>query len=83
MEMRYTKMEKTLSQLKAGESGTVKALEGGHGFQRRLHSLGIRTGKNIRKVSSHPFGGPMVVKVDGMRIAIGRGMTHKIIVSVK
>ena len=76
-------MEKMLSQLKTGESGTVKALEGGHGFQRRLDSLGIRIGKSIREVSSHPFGGPMVVKVDCMRIVIGRGMTHKIIVSVK
>ena len=76
-------MEIPLSQLRVGKTGVIKYLEGGFGFQRRLRSLGIRIGKGVSIVSSQPFRGPLVVKVDSMRIVIGRGMAHRIIVSVK
>ena len=75
--------EKRLSELKTGETGIVKSIEGHHGFQRRLHSLGVRVCKSVTMTSSHPFGGPVVIRVDGMRIVIGRGMASRIIVSIK
>lgn len=76
-------MEIPLSKLRKGKTGRVKYLAVGYGFQRRVFSLGIRIGKNIKVVSSHPFRGPVVVEVDNMRAVVGRGMAEKIIVEVK
>ena len=58
-------------------------LEGGRGFQEKIFCLGIRTGKNVKVVSSQPIGGPLVVEIDGFQVAVGRGMAEKIIVETK
>jgi len=73
-------MEIFLSQLGKGEKGIVKRLEGGYGFQRKLSSMGLRIGKQVRIFSYQPLRGPLVIEVDNMRIAIGRGMANKIII---
>ena len=73
-------MEIPLSQLKEGMVAKIKYLTGGFGLQRKISALGIRVGKNVRVVSSYRFGGPVVIELDGMRMAIGRGVANKIIV---
>lgn len=72
-----------LSELDTGKVAIVKQVEGGRGFQRRMASLGIRAGKTVRKITSEPLRGPIVVEVDGARVAIGRGMAMKVLVEVK
>lgn len=76
-------MEVPLSNLREGMVAKIKHLTGGFGLQRKISALGIRIGKNVRVVSSHRFGGPMVIEIDNMRVAIGRGMANKIIVEEK
>lgn len=71
-----------LSELDTRKAAIVEHVEGGPGFQRRLASLGIRTGKSIRRVASEPLRGPIIVEVDGTRVAIGRGMAMKVFVVV-
>ena len=86
MEWKYpliTKMEIPLSQLGTGKTGIIKYLDGGMGFQRKISSLGLRIGKEVRIISMQPFRGPLVVRVDSIRVALGRGMANKIIVEVK
>ena len=73
-------MEIPLSQLREGMVARIKYLTGGFGLQRKILALGIRIGKNVKIISSHRFGGPIVIELDGMRIAIGRGVANKIIV---
>jgi len=70
--------DKSLTLLKEGDTATVIALHGGCGFQRRLRSVGIKEGKTVRMVASHPFSGPLVVEVDGRQITLGRGMAQRI-----
>ena len=72
--------EELLTQLKEGDTATVVALHGGCGFQRRLRSVGIKEGKTVSVVASHPFAGPLVVEVDGKQITLGRGMAQRIAV---
>lgn len=72
----------TLSRMKAGEEGVIRKIEGGYGFQRRLTYLGLRVGKIVKKITSEPLRGPIVVEVDGTCIAIGRGMAEKILVEI-
>lgn len=76
-------MEYPLSQLGPGKEGVVKYLVGGFEFQRKIFSLGIRTGKKIKVVSSQPFRGPVVIRIGNMKVAIGRGMASKIIIDVR
>jgi len=73
-------MEVPLSRLRTGERAAIKSFRGGLGIQRRMSSLGIITGKRVKIVSAHPLMGPIVVRIDNMKIAIGRGMANKVIV---
>ena len=75
-------MEITLLELVSGEVGTVKGIIGGLGFKRRLESLGIREGIKIRKISSQPFHGPIIIEVNRSCIALGRGIASRVIVEV-
>jgi Fe2+ transport system protein FeoA len=45
----------TLTEMRTGQAGTVAEILGGHGFVRRLETLGIRPGKKVTKVSSRCF----------------------------
>ncbi len=73
-------MEMQLLELGTGKVAVIKQIEGGHGFERRLTSLGIRVGQTVRKVGSGPFKGPVVVEVDRARVAIGKRMAMKVLV---
>jgi len=54
-------------------------IRGGRGLIRRLSDLGFMVGEKIRVVHIHNPG-PMLVEVKGSRIAVGRGVSMKIIV---
>ena len=72
----------TLRQMRAGQSGIVAYIEGGHGLVNRLNALGIRPGKRITKVSSMLMRGPITIEVDRAQVAIGFGMANRIIVEL-
>ena len=72
-----------LTHMKRGQSGRVIQIMGGFGMTRRLSALGIRPGKRITKVSAMFMRGPVTVRVGHSEIAIGFGMTSRIIVEVK
>ena len=74
--------EISLQKMKAGQSGTVAQLLGGHGLVNRLSVLGIRPGKRITKVSSMFMRGPVTVQVNSTQIAIGFGMANKVLVKM-
>ncbi|MBU0568652.1 ferrous iron transport protein A [bacterium] len=76
-------MKKDLTELKVGEAGTIVELCGNQGFLKRICALGIREGKEIQKVSSQVWQGPITVKIDNFQVALGFGMAKKIIVEVE
>ena len=49
---------------------------------RRLNNLGVRVGKDLKVIAKQPFG-PIVIEIEDIQTAIGRGMAHKIYVEVK
>ncbi|MFH1665686.1 MAG: FeoA family protein [Candidatus Omnitrophota bacterium] len=76
-------MEKiSLIKLATGRSGIVIEISGDDAG-RRLGYLGIRPGKRITKISSHFWGGPVTVRVDKSKVAIGHGIARKIIVEAE
>jgi ferrous iron transport protein A len=70
----------SITHVREGNLATVMALQGGHTFQERLRSLGVKEGKTLLMVAKHPFAGPLVVEVDGRQITIGRRMAQRILV---
>jgi len=75
-------MQLTLGQMEAGQTGKVIQIMGGRGLTRRLEALGIRPGKEVTKISSMLFRGPVTFRTDQTRVAIGFGMASKILVEI-
>ncbi len=60
----------------------IRSVSGGFGWEKKFESLGIRRGRKLRKIACQPFGGPVVIEVDGSKISLGRGIASKIEVEV-
>lgn len=73
----------TLNQLGTGQSGTIAQILGGRGLITRLEAMGIRPGKEVTKVSTMLFKGPVTFRLNGAQIAIGFGMANKVVVEVE
>ena len=76
-------MQKSLIELKSKESGIIKQIQGGKRLNEKLSSLGVYINKNITKISGALLQGPVVIRIDKMEIALGRGMASKILVEIK
>jgi len=72
----------TLADMRTGQTGTVVEILGGHGFVRRLDGLGVRPGRKVTKLSATLFRGPVILRVDNARVAVGFGMARKILIQV-
>ncbi|GAF92399.1 unnamed protein product [marine sediment metagenome] len=72
-----------VDQLRPGESGTVRSVEGGRGMLQRLEAMGVRPGKVVVKVSGLFMGGPVTVTVDGRQVAMGRGIAARVLVETQ
>jgi ferrous iron transport protein A len=72
----------SLSKMGVNQSGIISSLEGGGKFQVRLQALNLRIGKRIKKISTNPFRGPIVIEIDQSRLALGHGMANKVMVEI-
>ncbi|EFM39747.1 FeoA domain protein [[Eubacterium] yurii subsp. margaretiae ATCC 43715] len=68
-----------LSMLKVGDTAVVSAIKGNEGIKKHLENLGFVANAQITVVSVN--GGDMIVKVMESKIALGKDMTTKIIVT--
>ena len=62
-----------------GESVTVEKILGGEIMSKRLTTLGLTPGTELSIVQD--AGGPLLISVRDSRIALGRGIAHRIMVS--
>ena len=67
-----------LSNLNEKKKGKIVEITGGHHVKRRLHVMGIHTGKTIKMKTKQPFCGPLTIEVCGTQMTIGRGIASKI-----
>jgi Fur family ferric uptake transcriptional regulator len=68
-----------LAMASPGERLKVDQLIGGQQARRQLEDLGLNVGAEVEVISSN--GGPMVLAVKGSRLAMGRGVAQKVLVS--
>ncbi len=71
----------SLSMASAGEEVRLVGIRGGWGIRRRLADMGLTPGETLRIVQAGSSG-PLLVAVRGSRLALGRGMAHKIMVEL-
>jgi len=69
-----------LSMLSMGEEAEFVDVRGGRGVRKRLSALGLNPGMKVTVVQN-AMRGPIVLGVMDSRIALGRGMAHRILVS--
>ena len=73
----------SLVDMNENETGTVVEVLGGRGAHNRLCSLGIRPNAKVTKVSAALGRGPVILQIGGTQIALGFGMSYKVIVEVE
>jgi len=71
-----------LSMIHNGMRAVVRRISSGRMLTARLAAMGIVEGSLIMVVSNKGRG-PIVVDLDGTRIAIGRGMAEQIVVEAR
>jgi len=69
-----------LSMISPGQSVKLVDIDAGRKLRHRLTELGLTPGVELQVMQDQ--GGPMLVAVYGSRLALGRGMAHKILVEV-
>jgi ferrous iron transport protein A len=73
-----------LSRVPPGGRATIVALGGGRGFQSRLISMGLKVGAEVRVIrGGMGTWGPTLIALGQGRLAIGRGMADRIMVSAR
>ena len=78
----YKKGVVNLHDLRPGQAGEIVSIDTGFHAKRRLEDMGLTPGTRIRVLRVAPFGGPIEILVRGSRLAIGRGMSRRILVEV-
>ena len=71
---------KPLSQVDEGQIVSIVSIEGGRGLRSRLTTMGLLPKIQIRVVHNGGFG-PFVISIKSSRMAIGRGVADKIMVT--
>ena len=69
-----------LSLVQPGTPVTVVGIRGGRGLAQRLSAMGLVPGAKVEVVQTQ-FDGPLVVRILGGKVMLGRGMTHKVLVA--
>jgi len=73
-------MEQSLVDLKPGETGMVRKLQGGRHFVARLAALGFTIGAPVKVVRANGHG-PLLVSLRGTQVALGYGEAEGIMVT--
>ncbi len=72
----------SLVEMRVGETGKIVEIQGGHGMARRLETLGIRIGKEVKKLSGQLMRGPILIQAGNTQVGIGFGMARRVLVEV-
>ena len=68
----------TLDKAKSGKLCVVRGIMGGSALRQRLAALGIHPGDIMQIVREALFHGPVLVRVNDVELAIGRGIASRI-----
>ncbi|MEM1619360.1 MAG: FeoA family protein [Fervidicoccaceae archaeon] len=73
-------MPTTLAELRPGIRAKIISVQArGRGLERRLMEMGFAPGALVKVVSNNGRG-PLLVEVEGVRVALGRGVAARVLV---
>ncbi|MEA2021180.1 MAG: FeoA family protein [Candidatus Caldatribacteriota bacterium] len=75
-------MVMTLDKVKENQKVKVVNISGGWGVRQRLGCLGIHPGDIITIMRSAIMQGPILIKIHGNQVALGRGVASRVFVEV-
>jgi len=67
-----------LDTLETGRKVRVVSINKGTGAEQRLLEMGIVPGVEVELLAKHPLKGPVIVKLNNTRIALGRQLANSI-----
>jgi ferrous iron transport protein A len=70
----------TLDGVEVNKKVEVVEIRGGWGIRQRLYQMGIHQGDKITVKRSGIMNGPILIKIHGVEVALGRGMARKILI---
>ncbi len=68
----------TLDSVDVMNEARVVFIEGGQGVSAHLNTLGIHVGDRVEVVERAPLRGPVIIQVNGTRLALGRGVARRV-----
>ena len=71
-----------LDTVEVRKQARVISINGGHRVRAHLNTLGIHVGDWLTVVERAPFRGPLLVEINGTRLALGRGVASKVQVEI-
>jgi len=71
---------KPLDEIEMGRHVNVAVIGGGHHMRATLNNRGIHVGDGLTVLRAGILRGPIVVRVHGSEVALGRHMAHRILV---
>ncbi|NLF45094.1 MAG: hypothetical protein GX581_03365 [Syntrophomonadaceae bacterium] len=74
-------MTRNLTKLGKGDGGRVKAIDAGKTATKRLYELGFNTGALVKIIKNDS--GPVIVSLNGNKVALGRGLAGKILLELQ
>ena len=72
----------SLAQMQTGQKGKIVEITGGGGLARKLEAMGIKTGKEVKKISEQWMRGPILFRQGHTQAALGFGMASKVLVEL-
>ena len=70
----------TLADIPLGRPATVRAVDGGRAFRRRLLEMGLVPGTEVRVITIAPLGDPLQIEVRGGQWSMRRSEASQIVV---
>ena len=67
-----------LHKLRGGDRAVVREICGDHGQRQRLGSHGLHPGDTVEVIRAGFFGGPVLIEVHGVEVALGRGQAEAV-----
>lgn len=76
-------MEKKLSEIKVGQSGTISKVLGEGRIRRRLFDMGITPGARVYLRKKAPLGDPIQITLRGYELTLRLGEADNVIMEVE
>ena len=72
----------SVAKMRSGQHGKIVEIIGGCNLEKRLEALGIRKGREIKKISEQWMKGPVLLQHGHSQIALGFQMASKVFVEI-